>query len=103
MSEPTAPPSTTVEQKGPNLKIKYPSTMSCVECMDQLIDCFSFGGQLRNYYRYSKFDICENQTNKLKFCLTSGKDPVKIQEFYKEQLEFNKKYRGSSEDIWEER
>ena len=85
------------------LKLKYPSTMSCIECLDQLIDCLSVGGQIRNYYRYSEFNICETQMNKLKFCLSNGKDPVKIQEYYKSLQEYNKKHRGTSEDIWEER
>ncbi|KAH3899569.1 related to Early meiotic induction protein 1 [Saccharomycodes ludwigii] len=85
------------------IAIKYPTTMSCTECFDQLTECFSIGGQFRNYYRYGKFDLCEKQGDKLKFCLANSTDPVKVQEWYKKELEYNKKYRGTSDDVWEER
>ncbi|CCE62149.1 hypothetical protein TPHA_0B04800 [Tetrapisispora phaffii CBS 4417] len=82
---------------------KYPTTMSCREAFDQLTSCYSVGGQFRNYYRYGEYNPCSKQLAKFKFCIMNSKDPVKVQEWYKEQIEYNKEYRGSSDDIWEER
>lgn len=77
--------------------------MKCMEAFDQLTVCYSVGGQFRSYYRYGEFDACQKPLAKLKFCLMHGRDPVKVQEWYKEQVEYNKKHRGTSDDIWEER
>ncbi|EDO19129.1 hypothetical protein Kpol_2000p97 [Vanderwaltozyma polyspora DSM 70294] len=85
------------------MSTEYPDTMSCKEAFDQMTICLSLGGQFRNYYRYGKFNQCEVQLEKFKFCLFNGKDPVKVQEWYRKQMEYNKEHRGSSDDIWEER
>lgn len=77
--------------------------MKCMEAFDQLTVCYSVGGQFRSYYRYGEFDACQKPLAKLKFCLTHGRDPVKVQEWYKDQIEFNKTHRGTSDDVWEER
>ncbi|ODQ58933.1 hypothetical protein WICANDRAFT_32355, partial [Wickerhamomyces anomalus NRRL Y-366-8] len=75
------------------------TTMSCTEAFDQLVACYSLGGQIRHYYRYGEMNDCVSQFSKFKFCLTNS-DPVKIQQFYKETLD-KKKDTGSSEDVWE--
>ncbi|CCC66597.1 hypothetical protein NCAS_0A00370 [Naumovozyma castellii] len=82
---------------------EYPCTMSCLDAFDQLTACYSLGGQFRNYYRYGEYNSCTKQLAKLKFCIVNSNDPVKVQQWYKEQAEFNSKFRGSSDDIWEER
>lgn len=83
--------------------VKYPTTMSCREAFDQLTTCLSIGGQFRNYYRYGEFSACEKQVNKFKFCILNAKDPVKVQEWYHNQVEENKLRRGSSDIVWKER
>lgn len=82
---------------------KYPTTMSCMQAFDQLTGCYSVGGQFRTYYRYGEFNPCQKQLAKLKFCMFHGKDPVAVQQWHKEQIEFNKTHRGSADDIWQER
>ncbi|CCE91550.1 Emi1p TDEL_0C06610 [Torulaspora delbrueckii] len=85
------------------MSTKYPSTMKCMEAFDQLTVCYSVGGQFRNYYRYGEFNACQKPLAKLKFCLVNGKDPVKVQEWHKDQIEYNKAHRGTSDDVWQER
>ncbi|CDF91820.1 ZYBA0S14-01904g1_1 [Zygosaccharomyces bailii CLIB 213] len=82
---------------------KYPTAMSCMEAFDQLTACYSVGGQFRSYYRYGEFNSCQKQQSKLKFCMFHGKDPIKVQQWHKEQIEFNNTHRGSADDIWKER
>lgn len=65
--------------------------------------CYSVGGQFRSYYRYGEFDACQKPLAKLKFCLMHGRDPVKVQEWHKQQIEYNKSHRGTSDDVWKER
>ncbi|ESW97515.1 hypothetical protein HPODL_01612 [Ogataea parapolymorpha DL-1] len=86
---------------------KFPKEMSCLTAMDELMECMSLGGQVRNYYRYGDLSMCEKQNEKLNFCfsnsLNAGEIKEKnIQEFYKNRLVEQLK-RGSSEDIWEVR
>ncbi|QLQ78711.1 hypothetical protein HG537_0B00600 [Torulaspora globosa] len=85
------------------MSTKYPSTMKCMEAFDQLTVCYSVGGQFRSYYRYGEFDACQKPLAKLKFCLINGRDPVKVQEWHKQQIEYNKNHRGTSDDVWNER
>mgnify|MGYP001356835285 CR=1 FL=1 len=80
------------------MSTKYPSTMKCMEAFDQLTVCYSVGGQFRNYYRYGEFNACQKPLAKL-----NGKDPVKVQEWHKDQIEYNKAHRGTSDDVWQER
>ncbi|SCU96492.1 LADA_0H01222g1_1 [Lachancea dasiensis] len=80
---------------------KYPTTMSCTEAFDQLSACYSVGGQFRNYYRYGEFNACSKQLEKFKFCILHGSDQVKVQQWFRDQADFNSKHRGSSDDIWE--
>lgn len=88
--------------------------------LDELIACFSLGGQFKNYYRYGSYDSCERQREKFWFAikhgsLVEGKDKpaeelndkelnsrVKIQQFFKKRL-LEDKSKGSSEDIWDAR
>ncbi|GME81353.1 unnamed protein product [Ambrosiozyma monospora] len=84
----------------------FPSEMSCLTAMDEVMECMSLGGQVRHYYRYGDFSMCDEQSEKVNFCFSNSlKSEVKsrnIQEFYKKQL-VEKLKRGSSEDIWESR
>ncbi|AOA65092.1 Early meiotic induction protein [Komagataella phaffii CBS 7435] len=86
---------------------KFPKEMSCVTAMDELFQCFSLGGQIRNFYQYGDFTMCERQSSKLRFCLTiTGKSSDErermIQRFYRDRLVDDKR-RGSSEDVWDQR
>lgn len=81
--------------------------MSCFTAMSELLECMSLGGEVRNYYRYGDFSMCDKQTKKLNFCLKNSSKPKdvrgkNIQQYYKDQL-VEKLKRGSSEDIWEAR
>lgn len=92
----------------------FPNTMFVSTAFDELFQCFSVGGQVKNVYRYGKLSYCEKQREKLWFAVrygkffdmnkgqSDGKNATKIQEFYKKQL-LQDKARGSSEDIWEAR
>lgn len=81
----------------------YPTTMSCTDAFDQLTGCFSLGGQFRNYYRHGHMNECLKEFEKFKFCVIHYKDPVKVQEWHKEQWQKNQERKGTSDDIWKER
>lgn len=81
----------------------YPITMSCTDAFDQLTGCFSIGGQFRHYYRYGNMNECMKEFEKFKFCVLHSKDPVKVQEWYKDQWQKNQERKGTSDDIWKER
>lgn len=99
----------------------FPADLSIFSAMDELLQCFALGGQIRNYYRYGSYSLCEKQREKFWFALWNGSvtdspmdvekmsaNPrelerrVKVQEFYKKQMLKNK-MRGLSEDVWDER
>lgn len=82
---------------------KYPTTMNCREAFDQLTICYSIEGKFRNCYRYGQFNPCQRQLTKLNFCLLHGTDPIKVQEWYKAELESNKELKGSSDTLQKER
>lgn len=86
---------------------KFPKEMSCMTALDELMQCMSLGGQIRNYYRYGDFTLCDKQSEKLNFCFSNSLNmqdvkEVNVQEFYKKRLVEQLK-RGSSEDVWESR
>lgn len=81
--------------------------MSCMTALDELMQCMSLGGQIRNYYRYGDLTLCDKQSEKLNFCFSNSLNTedvkeINVQEFYKNRLVEQLK-RGSSEDIWESR
>ncbi|CAK9435425.1 uncharacterized protein LODBEIA_P01520 [Lodderomyces beijingensis] len=98
----------------------YPSKLSIMTALDELIACFAIGGQVKNYYRYGSYDSCERQREKFWFALKQGsmfegKDKpiqemnqkeleqrIKVQEFFKKR-HLEDKSRGSSEDVWDAR
>lgn len=92
----------------------FPNTMYVSTAFDELFQCFSIGGQVKNFYRYGELSYCEKQREKLWFALrygqffdvnrdqTNAANGEKIQQFYKQRL-LEDKARGSSEDIWEQR
>lgn len=99
---------------------EFPTQMSIVGALDDLLGCFALGGQIRNYYRYGTHDSCARQREKLWFAVKNGTlyegkelplanmsdldiaKRLRIQEFYKKRL-LEDKAHGSSEDVWEER
>ncbi len=86
---------------------EFPKEMSCLTAMDELLECMSMGGQIRNYYRYGDFTMCDKQTKKLDFCIRNKGKPNEVKEenvqrYYKDRL-IEKLKRGSSEDVWESR
>lgn len=101
--------------------LSFPTDLSLLSAFDDVLSCFAFGGQIRNYYRYGTYTTCAAQREKFWFALWNGsmtetkievdslaQNPrelerrQKVQEFYKKRL-FEKKLAGSSEDIWNER
>lgn len=93
----------------------FPSTLHVSTAFDELFQCFSIGGQVKNLYRYGQLSYCERQREKLWFALWYGKffdmskqqednstNGKKIQQFYKSRL-LQDQAKGSSEDIWEAR
>lgn len=105
----------------PKIKLdkEFPSTMLVSTAFDELFQCFSIGGQVKNYYRYGELSYCKPQREKLWFAIKNGdffvekpitersspndiEKAVKIQEFYRNRL-MQQKSKQSSEDIWERR
>ncbi|CAI5756503.1 unnamed protein product [Candida verbasci] len=93
-----------------NIKTEeFPTRLSIITAMDELIECYAIGGQVRNYYRYGAYDDCKRQREKFWFSLKYGtlqdkENPLntsKIQEFYKERFLQDRSRGGSSEDIWD--
>ncbi|WPK25740.1 hypothetical protein PUMCH_003067 [Australozyma saopauloensis] len=99
----------------------FPSDMSIITAFDEVLACFGLGGQVRNYYRYGTYNLCEDARKKLWFAVKNGsmsekrmdaekmaKDSkemerrAKVQQYYKDKL-MRDKLAGSSEDVWEER
>lgn len=99
----------------------FPSDMSIFAAFDEAMLCFAFGGQVRHYYRYGTWTLCEEARAKFKFAVMNGtlsEKPMdvesvaqnpremarreKVQDFYRQQL-LKKKAEGSLEDIWNER
>lgn len=84
---------------------QFPTEMKCSQAFDELIDCYSIGGQLRHVYRYGNMDMCQDKRAKLKFCLftkLASKDEQRkrISEYYMQRIARQKLENGSSEDIW---
>ncbi|AAS54079.1 AFR707Cp [Eremothecium gossypii ATCC 10895] len=79
---------------------QYPSQISCTEAFDRLTDCYSIGGLVRHYYRHGEFNGCSKEIERFKFCILHGSDPVRVQQWYREEWEMNKSTKGTSEDVW---
>jgi hypothetical protein len=112
----TSNPSTTTTTTSPTNNALYklssfPTEMSCTEAFNDLVACYSIGGQMRHIYRYGGISYCHDPWKKLKFCLrmktsvtTSPEDEAKkVALYYMEKLAQQKKEGGSSEDIWKVR
>lgn len=97
----------------------FPKSISILTAFDELFECFSIGGQIRNYYRYGSLDSCIDQREKFWFAMKHGNlygetkitedsdvkqidNANKVQEFFKTRL-IKMKATGSSEDIWDAR
>lgn len=89
----------------------FPTEMSCTDAFNELVACYSVGGQMRHIYRYGGISYCKDPWKKLKFCMrmktsvtTSPEDEAKkVALYYMEKLAQQKKEGGSSEDIWKVR
>lgn len=94
--------------EGPkNMRVYFPEEMSCWEAFNEVVACYSVGGQVRNVYRFGGLDYCDKPKQKWKFCMGVKLDPedirkAKIKQFYMKELA-EKMTGGSSEDIWERR
>ncbi|EGW33333.1 uncharacterized protein SPAPADRAFT_60668 [Spathaspora passalidarum NRRL Y-27907] len=99
--------------------LDYPSTVKVTTALDEVLECFALGGQLRHYYRYGTYDVCERQREKFWFAVKHGgftdnnkpddqltekelNTRLKIQEFFRKRV-LEDKAAGSSEDIWDQR
>lgn len=99
----------------------FPTDLSVLSAFDDVLLCFAFGGQIKNYYRYGSYTTCEDARKKFWFAVVNGamtesqinvedvaanprelERRQKVQEYYKECL-LEKQTRGSSEDIWDAR
>ncbi|CAH2351930.1 hypothetical protein CLIB1423_05S01596 [[Candida] railenensis] len=96
----------------------FPDHLSITTAFDEVLQCFSLGGQVKHYYRYGSYSLCQSQREKFWFSVTNGtfsqdkKAPdftqadmerrQKIQEYYKKKL-LEQKAAGSSEDVWDAR
>ena len=99
---------------------EFPTLISIITALDELLGCFALGGQVKNYYRYGSYDSCARQREKFWFAVRNGelyeKEPRPLEEmstkeisnkntihdFYKKRF-LEDKARGSSEDIWDVR
>ncbi|KAK9317954.1 hypothetical protein V1524DRAFT_389990 [Lipomyces starkeyi] len=85
----------------------FPSEMSCTQQFDELVKCYSIGGQVRNVYRYGSIRDCNDRWSMFKFCIGTRLDTEegkrkKIYEFYRQKAAEDLK-NGSSEDVWKAR
>lgn len=83
----------------------FPTEMSCTQAFNDLVACYSIGGQMRHMYRYGTISYCLDKREKFKFCIlvkgnTAEEKKKKIARFYKERLAAQKLKMGSSEDVW---
>ncbi|KAK9254233.1 hypothetical protein V1507DRAFT_402272 [Lipomyces tetrasporus] len=85
----------------------FPREMSCTQQFDELVKCYSIGGQVRNVYRYGSIRDCNDRWAMFKFCIGTRLDSEedkrkKIYEFYKRKMVEDLKS-GSSENVWKAR
>lgn len=86
----------------------FPTDMNCSQVFDQLLKCYSIGGQIRNYYRYGEINYCQDKRAKLKFCLSAklkGEEARKeaIRDWYIKQLGEQQAKHQTSEFVWSSR
>lgn len=84
----------------------FPTEMSCSQAFDELVACYSIGGQFRHVYRYGGISYCNDRWAKAKFCLKmkavwdENERAKRVAKYHMEKLAKQKKEGGSSEDIW---
>lgn len=84
----------------------FPTEMSCSDAFNELVACYSIGGQLRHIYRYGGISYCKDPWAKMKFCLKTKayRDDEErrkvVAKYFMEKLAKQKKEGGSSEDVW---
>lgn len=87
----------------------FPTEMSCSQAFDEMVACYSIGGQMRHIYRYGGISYCNDRWSKMKFCLrmkgvlNDNERAKRIAKYHMEKLAKQKKVGGSSEDIWKVR
>lgn len=101
-------PEKTVEKARQVAPGAFPTEMNCSQVFDQLLKCYSIGGQMRYYYRYGEMSYCQDKQKKLKFCLKtkmlSEEDKKQnISKWYMQQLAEQKLKKQTSEQIWNAR
>lgn len=97
---------------------QFPSQLSLVSVLDDLLLCYALGGQIQNIYRYGTYTACQYQREKFWVALKHGtflnqeqhatidiseselSRRVNIRSFFKNKFEEKKKRSGCSEDIW---
>lgn len=84
----------------------FPTEMSCSQAFDEMVACYSLGGQARHIYRYGGISYCSDRWAKMKFCLKmknvwdDNERAKRIAKYHMEKLAKQKKEGGSSEDVW---
>lgn len=105
-------PLSEVEKETPEKKpvdgTAFPTEMRCSQVFDQLLKCYSIGGQIRHYYRHGELSYCMENRDKLLFCLktklnTEEVRKEKISKWYKEKLAEQMAQRQTSEQVWASR
>lgn len=86
----------------------FPTEMNCSQVFDQLLKCYSIGGQIRQYYRYGEMNYCFDKRDKLKFCLKTKfyreeNRKEAVSRWYMERLAHQLKEGKSSEEVWSSR
>ena len=97
---------------------EFPSQLSLVSVLDDLLLCYALGGQIQNIYRYGTYTSCQYQREKFWVALKHGtflnqdqhatiniseselNRRVNIRNFFKKKFEEKRKKSGCSEDIW---
>lgn len=86
----------------------FPTEMDCSQAFDQLLKCYSLGGQMRSYYRYGEMNYCYDKRDKLKFCLktklmSENDQKEKIREWHMRHLAEQQAKKQTSEFVWNSR
>lgn len=86
----------------------FPTEMRCGQVFDQLLKCYSIGGQIRHYYRHGELSYCTDKKEQLMFCLKSKLNTEetrkeKVSQWYKERLAQQMAQRQTSEQVWSSR
>ncbi|ODQ66901.1 hypothetical protein NADFUDRAFT_14390, partial [Nadsonia fulvescens var. elongata DSM 6958] len=87
---------------------QYPVEMSCYRAFEELIGCYSIGGQFRHAWRYGGLGLCEDKQDRWTFCIkqsfsSEAEKARQVQNWYKQKLARDMATKGSSESVWASR